>query len=57
MCGVIARHYERDTSTLTKNLATVIEPVLIVLISLFTIIGRLFSDFLYAAVDPRIRFD
>ncbi|MEN9661845.1 MAG: hypothetical protein RL324_794 [Verrucomicrobiota bacterium] len=30
---------------------------LIVLISFFTIIGRLFSDFLYAAVDPRIRFD
>lgn len=30
---------------------------LIVLISLFTILGRLFSDFLYALVDPRIRFD
>jgi microcin C transport system permease protein len=30
---------------------------LIVLISLFTILGRLFSDFLYAVVDPRIRFD
>jgi microcin C transport system permease protein len=30
---------------------------LIVLISLFTILGRLFSDILYAAVDPRIRFD
>jgi microcin C transport system permease protein len=30
---------------------------LIVLISFFTILGRLFSDFLYAVVDPRIRFD
>jgi microcin C transport system permease protein len=30
---------------------------LIVLISFFTILGRLFSDFLYALVDPRIRFD
>jgi len=30
---------------------------LIVLISFFTILGRLFSDILYAAVDPRIRFD
>lgn len=30
---------------------------LIVLISLFTILGRLFSDILYALVDPRIRFD
>jgi type II secretory pathway component PulF len=33
MCGVIARHYERDTAALTKNLSTVIEPVLIVLIA------------------------
>lgn len=30
---------------------------LIVLISFFTILGRLFSDLLYAVVDPRIRFD
>jgi microcin C transport system permease protein len=30
---------------------------LIVLISFFTILGRLFSDVLYAVVDPRIRFD
>ncbi|MDD5261779.1 MAG: ABC transporter permease subunit [Methylacidiphilales bacterium] len=30
---------------------------LIVLISLFTMLGRLFSDMLYAAADPRIRFD
>jgi len=33
MCGVIARHYERETSALTKNLATVIEPLMIVLIA------------------------
>lgn len=33
MCGVIARHYERDTTSLTKNLSTIIEPVLIVLIA------------------------
>jgi type II secretory pathway component PulF len=32
MCSVIARHFERDTAGLTKNLSTVIEPVLIVLI-------------------------
>jgi microcin C transport system permease protein len=29
----------------------------IVLISFFTILGRLFSDLLYAVVDPRIRFN
>lgn len=33
MCSIIARQYERDTTTLTKNIATVIEPVLIVLIA------------------------
>jgi type II secretory pathway component PulF len=33
MCGVIARHYERDTQGLTKNIATIIEPVMIVLIA------------------------
>jgi type II secretory pathway component PulF len=33
MCGVIARHYERETSALAKNFATVIEPVMIVLIA------------------------
>lgn len=30
---------------------------LIVLISLFTMLGRLFSDLLYVVVDPRIRLD
>ncbi len=33
MCNVIARHFERDTTSLTKNLSTVIEPILIVLIA------------------------
>lgn len=33
MCSVIARHYERDTTGLTKNMATIIEPVMIVLIA------------------------
>ena len=30
MCEVVARHYDRETTHLTKNLGTVIEPVLIV---------------------------
>lgn len=33
MCQVIARHYEREASHLTKNISTVIEPVLVVLIA------------------------
>lgn len=33
MCGVVARHYERETAHLTKNISTVIEPVLIVAIA------------------------
>ena len=33
MCGVIAKHYERDTSLIAKNMSTLIEPVLIVLIA------------------------
>jgi type IV pilus assembly protein PilC len=33
MCSVIARHYERDTQGLTKNISTIIEPVMIVLIA------------------------
>lgn len=33
MCALIARHHDRETTFLTKNLATAIEPVLIVLIA------------------------
>ncbi len=33
MCGVVSRHYDRETGHLTKNLSTVIEPVLIVSIA------------------------
>jgi type II secretory pathway component PulF len=33
MCGVVSRHYDRETGHLTKNLSTVIEPVLIVAIA------------------------
>lgn len=33
MCAVVARHYDRETTHLTKNIGTIIEPVLIVLIA------------------------
>ena len=33
MCGVVARQYDREVSTLAKNLTTVIEPVMVVLIA------------------------
>jgi type II secretory pathway component PulF len=33
MCSIISRHYERETSHLVKNIATVIEPVMIVAIA------------------------
>ena len=33
MCTVVSKHYDRETSHLTKNLSTVIEPVLIVAIA------------------------
>jgi type II secretory pathway component PulF len=41
MCSVIARHYERDTAGLTKNLSTVIEPILIVLIAAVVLVVAL----------------
>lgn len=41
MCNVIARHFERDTSSLTKNLSTIIEPVLIVLIAAVVLVVAL----------------
>jgi type II secretory pathway component PulF len=30
MCGIVARHYDREVAHLTKNVTTVIEPILIV---------------------------
>lgn len=33
MCNVVARQYDRETSVTAKNLATVIEPIMIVLIA------------------------
>lgn len=30
MCGIVARHYDREVKHLTKNLTTVIEPIMIV---------------------------
>jgi type II secretory pathway component PulF len=30
MCSIVARHYDREVAHLAKNVATVIEPVLIV---------------------------
>ena len=33
MCAVVSKHYDRETDHLTKNLSTIIEPVLIVSIA------------------------
>lgn len=33
MCGVVAMHYERETTHLSKNVAALIEPIMIVLIA------------------------
>lgn len=33
MCGVICRHYDQETTYLTKTLATVLEPILVVAIA------------------------
>lgn len=41
MCAVVARHYDRETTHLTKNLGTVIEPVLIVGIALVVLVVAL----------------
>ncbi|GEM_PF-353412 len=38
MCTVVARHYDRETTHLTKNIATVIEPVLIVGIAVVVLV-------------------
>lgn len=38
MCGVVSRHYDRETGHLTKNIGTVIEPVLIVGIAVMVLV-------------------
>lgn len=41
MCDVIARHYDRESSQLSKNISTVIEPVLIVMIATVVLVVAL----------------
>lgn len=41
MCSLVARHYERETTALTKNLTTVIEPVLVVVIGVIVLMVAL----------------
>ena len=54
MCTVVARHYDREVAHLTKNVTTVIEPIMIVVLGvvvggvvismylpLFSLIGKL----------------
>jgi type IV pilus assembly protein PilC len=41
MCGLVSRSYDRETSALTKNLATVIEPVLIVMVAIIVLVVAL----------------
>lgn len=38
MCGVVATHYDRETAHLTKNIGTVIEPLLIVGIAVMVLV-------------------
>ncbi len=38
MCGVVAKHYERETGYLTKNIATIIEPLMIVLVAVIVLV-------------------
>ncbi|MBL1216081.1 MAG: type II secretion system F family protein [Planctomycetes bacterium] len=33
MCGIIARHYDREVRYLTKNVATIIEPILVLVLA------------------------
>jgi type II secretory pathway component PulF len=33
MCSVVARHYERETTVLTRNICTIIEPLLIIAVA------------------------
>lgn len=44
-CGIVARHYEREAGHLTKNVNTVIEPVLTVLLAVI-VLGVALSVFL-----------
>ncbi|MCH8270211.1 MAG: type II secretion system F family protein [Planctomycetes bacterium] len=41
MCSIVARHYERETTTMTKYLTTVLEPVLIVLVAAVVLVVAL----------------
>lgn len=41
MCGVVSRQYERESSALAKNIATVIEPVLVVAIAAVVLVVAL----------------
>lgn len=41
MCGVVSRQYERESSALAKNIATVIEPLLVVAIAAVVLIVAL----------------
>jgi len=45
MCDTVARQYERETAMLTKNIGTVIEPVLVVLIAV-VVLGVALAIFL-----------
>lgn len=45
MCDIIARHYDRESTHLAKNIATVIEPVLIVVIAV-VVLGVALAIFL-----------
>lgn len=38
MCDVVARHYDREVTHLTKNISTVIEPILIVVLAAVVLI-------------------
>jgi type II secretory pathway component PulF len=41
MCAVVSRQYERESSALAKNIATVIEPLLVVAIAAVVLIVAL----------------
>ena len=41
MCTLVAKHFERETSYTTKNLATIIEPILVIGIALIVLIVAL----------------